>query len=292
MTDTGVKYLLAPGSNSVKCLAALDLSRTKFRGEAFSSLPPTCALRCLKAKHCGRLSKLVLQLPASVPLEELLVQSCPALEWVVVSTGARMHRITIDSCPRLAKIELRCPALRYLCLGNCPELAALSPEDPVALAASGAVDPPPTLQFLGLEELSCFACRSLEGPALDCLLRFAPLLRTANLSGCGSIEALQMPLALELRTLDISGCRALRIAHIGSPVLRDLRAMGCTALRDLSLSSRELRSISVTNCSSLRHVDCSAFLSLDRHLRRPVRTECGGASSHAVMHLAKLAEGG
>lgn len=264
ITDQGVQTLLS--NNSLRSLTHLDFTSTKIRSAAFAAIPPSCNLRSLRMHRMVTMTSLQLQLPASVPLEDLSLVSCRQLRRVTVS-GQRLRRINLSDCPQLHVLDLRCPLLSQLLMTNCADLTTVlcGEQDVVdeALRAQLAhpEDPPShfVTYFGELEELNAFGCRQLEDAAIAGLLTFAQRLRALNLNGCKAVESLRVASTC-LESVDLSGAANLRRVAIPSPVLKSFKAVNCARLLDIELYSRVLTLLDVTNCASLRFVNAHALV--------------------------------
>jgi hypothetical protein len=218
VTSAGVAALLL-GAGRAPALRLLDVSRCE--GVKALALGPAAPLRELRAAACPGLRALELRLPGGATLAALSLPDCAQLATVRVAAPA-LEDLNLSGCGALRVLSLRCPRLRRLRAAGCRALTL----------GGGGGGGEVGLECPSLQELSLFGCRGVDADALHALLPSLPDLRTLDLSGCRALRRLAPPApALRaLRALTADGCVALRRLEAAAPALEELSARGCGRL--------------------------------------------------------------
>ena len=163
--------------------------------KSLCELPPLSALRCLKAEACKGLARLSLALPASHPLADINLRSCPSLKEVdlkldslqvrcaargcvhdwTLTTAAQV--LTLTACKMLTHVKLRTPALTTLLANQCAHLRDVT----FACAA-------PALTYASL-----MGCNEIPSAALTHALPLLPGLRRLSVAACLALTVLIVP---------------------------------------------------------------------------------------------------
>ncbi|KAL6761571.1 hypothetical protein V8C86DRAFT_2531826 [Haematococcus lacustris] len=256
------------GPAAKRSLVALDLSRCCRLTRAALVLPPTVCLRVLKAAGCLNLHEVVMQLPLHSPLQELWLNNCKQLTKLVL-VAPNLTLLHVGGCKQLGRLELRTPRMTHLLANLCFRLSSLEAE---VLAA-------PRLEYLNL-----FGCRHLTGADLQVLVGQALGLKQLNVNGCSALQELELQEHCELKTVDVSGCRALACLSLSSPGLEEVQARACKGLARLLLPScRRLRLLDVAFCGQLREVGLAALPAA----RIALEAEQAVSGSNAFRHMLR-----
>ncbi|KAF5447790.1 hypothetical protein F2P56_033313 [Juglans regia] len=278
-------------SLSITQFDGIDALGRDFYGNSSSSIKPFGALKVLKFIDMAKLEKWSAfgaenEGGAFTHLEELQIVNCPKLSGELPIHPSSLSRLVINKCPLLVTSLPSAATLRQLELRDCNE--ALFKELPTGLQKL-AIEGFDTLESVPerlmdfssclerLEISGCHSLTSLSSGGLPSTLKiltikdcrklelpmhwnYSSLERLRLENCCDSLESFPLNLFLNLKSIELNGCRNLESVNVPQQVELDFVALSSLLIKNCpnfvsfpngGLSAPKLSSFQIINCRSL-----------------------------------------
>ena len=117
------------------------------------------------------------------------------------------------------------------------------------------------LKWTGLKTLDLTKCHTMKSLYCNC-----DHLESINVANCDSLEKIvcgdnlrseRDKSSIPLSSLNVTGCKSLKLLYCDRSRLQQLDLSGCSDLRILDCSNCDLRALDLSHCSSLMEVNCN-----------------------------------